>query len=120
MLEAFRIDEAQAAPPPEPENFIGRVRMQNFAHLAGATSLEALAVFFDPGAHTRPHVHSTDQILLVTEGDGTLATESEEHDLTPGVVALIPANTKHWHGAKPGKSMTHWSILGPADTRIVD
>ena len=47
MLETFRVDEAQSAPPPEPENFIGRVRMQNFARLAGATSLEALAVFFD-------------------------------------------------------------------------
>src|SRR5439155_1022978 len=68
----------------------------------------------------RWHVHSTDQILLVTEGEGIIETNEERHDLVPGVVALVPANTRHWHGAKPGKNMTHWSILGPATTKVVD
>ena len=47
MLEVLRVDESQAEPVPEPQNFIGRVRMQNFARSAGATNIEALAVFFD-------------------------------------------------------------------------
>ena len=51
---------------------------------------------------------------------GIIATDAEQHDLAPGVIVLIPKNTRHWHGAKPGKNMTHWSILGPADTRIAD
>jgi len=102
------------------EIFSGHV--DTFTAVGGEHSkdLRLSEIHFKDGARNRWHMHTTDQILLVTEGDGIVATESEQHDLTPGVVALIPANTKHWHGAKPGKSMTHWSILGPANTRIVD
>jgi len=56
---------------------------------------------------------------MCTDGDGIIATDAEQY-LNPGVIVLIPKNTRHWHGAKPGKNMTHWSILGPADTRIAD
>ena len=82
--------------------------------------LRLTEVHFKDGARNRWHVHSTDQILMVTEGDGIVATDTEMQDLGPGAIVLISANTRHWHGAKPGKDMTHWSILGPADTRIVD
>ncbi|OLC09853.1 MAG: hypothetical protein AUH39_03585 [Chloroflexi bacterium 13_1_40CM_67_9] len=75
---------------------------------------------FKSGARNRWHRHTTDQILICTDGDGIIATDAEQHDLTPGVIVLIPKNTRHWHGAKPGKNMTHWSILGPADTQITD
>src|SRR5712691_5507680 len=77
-------------------------------------------IHFKSGARNRWHTHTTDQILICTEGDGLIATDAEQHDLAPGVIVLIPAKTRHWHGAKPGKNMTHWSILGPADTRIAD
>jgi quercetin dioxygenase-like cupin family protein len=85
-----------------------------------STDLRLSEIHFKSGARNRWHMHTTDQILMCTAGDGTITTEAEQHDLTPGVVVLIPANTRHWHGAKPGKNMTHWSILGPAQTRIVD
>ena len=102
------------------EIFSGHVETITAVGGEHSKDLRLSEVHFKDGARNRWHVHTTDQILLVTEGDGTIATEREERDLEPGVVALIPANTKHWHGAKPGKSMTHWSILGAADTRIVD
>jgi len=85
-----------------------------------SNDLRLSEIHFKSGARNRWHTHTTDQILLCTDGDGIIATDAEQHDLTPGVVALIPKNTRHWHGAKPGKDMTHWSILGPADTRIAD
>ena len=56
---------------------------------------------------------------MITEGEGLVATDEERHDVSAGDVALIPANTKHWHGARPGKDMTHWSILGNGKTTIV-
>jgi quercetin dioxygenase-like cupin family protein len=102
------------------EIFSGPV--ETFTAVGGEHSedLRLSEVHFKDGARNRWHVHSTDQILIVTEGDGIIATEQAQEDLVPGVIALIPAKTKHWHGAKPGKTMTHWSILGPADTKIVD
>jgi quercetin dioxygenase-like cupin family protein len=102
------------------EIFSGHVETITAVGGEHSADLRLSEVHFKDGARNRWHVHTTDQILLVTEGDGIVATEREERDLEPGVVALIPKNTRHWHGAKPGKSMTHWSILGPADTRIVD
>ncbi len=102
------------------EIFSGHVETQTIVGGEHSPDLRLSEVHFEDGARNRWHVHSTDQILLVTEGDGIIATETEQQDLAPGVIALIPANTKHWHGAKPGKNMTHWSILGPANTRIVD
>ena len=102
------------------EIFSGHVETLPAVGSEHSKDLRLSEVFFKDGARNRWHVHSTDQILLVTEGEGIVAGEREQHDLTPGVVVLVPANTKHWHGAKPGKDMAHWAILGPGETRIVD
>jgi len=69
-------------------------------------------IHFKNGAVNKPHRHTTDQILVISEGEGLVATDAEKHEVQAGDVAFIPANTRHWHGARPGKDMTHWSILG--------
>lgn len=81
--------------------------------------LTVLEVHFTDGARNRFHIHSTDQILIVTEGSGTVATRQEERSVGPGDVAFIPAGEEHWHGAKPGHDLTHWSITARAKTTIV-
>lgn len=77
-------------------------------------------VHFKDGAVNKWHMHSCDQILVVTEGEGTVADETEERSVTAGDVAFIPANTRHWHGAKPGRDMTHWSILANGKTTTLE
>jgi quercetin dioxygenase-like cupin family protein len=77
-------------------------------------------VAFKDGAANKWHVHSSDQILIITEGEGLVADEHEEREVSVGDVAFIPANTKHWHGARPGKDMTHLAILGPGKTTIAE
>src|SRR5437868_15287632 len=74
-----------------------------------STDLRLSEIDFKSDARNRWHTHTTDQILMCTDGDGIIATDSEQHDLTPGVIALIPKNTRHWHCSKPGKAMTPWS-----------
>ena len=39
-----------------------------------APGLEIFAVFFDAGARTIPHTHSTDQLLYFLEGEGVVGT----------------------------------------------
>jgi quercetin dioxygenase-like cupin family protein len=106
--------------PSVAEIFSGRV--EAFTAVGGehSSDLRLSEIHFRSGARNRWHMHTTDQILLCTSGDGLVATDAAQADLTPGVVVLIPARTRHWHGAKPGKDMTHWSILGPAETTISD
>jgi len=77
-------------------------------------------ITFKAGAANKWHMHTSDQILIVTEGEGIVADEREERQVSAGDVAFIPKNTKHWHGAKPGRDMTHLSILAGGKTTILE
>ena len=100
--------------------FVGEVEAFTAVGAEHSRDLRLSDIHFKDGAANRWHVHTTDQILVVTDGDGFVETDTERHDLTRGVVVLVPANTRHRHGAKPGRDVSHWSILGPGDSRIVD
>jgi quercetin dioxygenase-like cupin family protein len=87
----------------------------------GARDLRMIEVHFKHGARNRLHTHTTDQILVITEGTALVATRGEEHELAVGDVAFIPAGEEHWHGAKQGRDMTHLAINGhESETRITD
>ena len=73
---------------------------------------------FRNGARNKLHTHTTDQILIVTAGEGIVATEHEERAVRAGDVAYIPAGERHWHGAEPGQDFTHLSILTPGAVTI--
>jgi quercetin dioxygenase-like cupin family protein len=68
-------------------------------------------VSFPKGVRNKLHTHNNDQILVVTEGKGIVATESEQQEIAVGDVAVIPAGEKHWHGATDDSAMTHISIM---------
>jgi quercetin dioxygenase-like cupin family protein len=75
---------------------------------------------FADGARTRLHVHDSEQVVVVTAGEGIVATPDAEHALSAGDIAIIPAEEPHWHGAPPRGTVTQISILGgPHTTRLV-
>ena len=98
----------------------GDVDYQTIVGEEQSRELSMSEVHFKNGARNRWHVHSCDQMLVVTEGEGIVADEGEERPVTAGDVAFIPKNTKHWHGAQPGHDMTHLSILAGGKTTIVE
>ena len=100
--------------------FKGAVDYQTAVGEDESRDLRLSEVHFKDGAVNKWHLHSCDQILMVTAGEGIVADEKEEKTVTAGDVAFIPANTKHWHGAKPGRDMTHWSILADGKTTIAE
>ena len=59
------------------------------------------------GAKLNWHTHDSEQIIYATEGKGILATEKEEHVVTPGMLVVIPAGELHYHGAAGDSSFTH-------------
>ena len=67
-------------------------------------------VHFDSGSRNKFHKHSGDQILVITEGTGKVATDNEVLTVTEGDVVLIPARENHWHGAPDDTSMAHITI----------
>ncbi len=119
MLSLLRIDEAAAATPPEPQNFIGRVLMQNLARQAGAAEFEIFAGFCDAGSRTRPHTHPGEQILHFVRGSGFVAFPGEpEQSVAEGSIVVVPAGVVHMHGATAGAPICHVAIRaasGPTD-----
>lgn len=116
-MEILRLDEGLAKEPPEPENFAGRVRMQNISAAGGTSELEYFAVYFDAGAHTRPHTHSTDQVLCFIRGKGFLWIAGEERQsMEKGSVVVVPAGVLHMHGANDDEPICHLAVRGPGPT----
>lgn len=64
-------------------------------------------VNFGKGVRNKFHTHESDQILIVTEGKGYVATEKEKHVVTVGDVIVFPAGEKHWHGATEDSTFSH-------------
>jgi quercetin dioxygenase-like cupin family protein len=87
---------------------------------ASTPSLRVFAVQFVDGGHTTWHRHTSDQILIVTEGRGIVATDDQEIEVEPGDIVVAPAGERHWHGAAPGGSMTHIAVLGPGDEEVLE
>lgn len=119
QIRHVRVERGQATPSHDPI-FVGPVAIQELVNATQASLLRVTAVTFEDGARNRLHRHGADQVLIATSGKGYVATESERHELEPGDVALIPAGTRHWHGANPGVAFTHLSILTPGHMEILD
>jgi len=96
--------------------FRGEVYRDGLVGEAQSKQLTVGAVKFAAGARNIFHIHTYDQVLYVTEGEGIVATEQGEHVIRAGDVAVIPAGERHWHGATPQTGMTHLAIGTPGTT----
>ena len=70
-------------------------------------------VNFDKGVRNKFHIHTSDQVLIVTSGKGICATEQEKVTVFPGDVILFPAGEKHWHGATSDSAFSHIYVASP-------
>lgn len=80
-----------------------------------STDLFLANVTFEPGCRNNWHIHHATkgggQILLCTAGEGWYQEEGKAPvSLTAGTVITIPANVKHWHGAKADSWFSHIAI----------
>lgn len=68
-------------------------------------------VTFEPGCRNNWHIHSTEQILLVTDGAGWYQEEGlPARSLHPGDAVVIKSGVKHWHGASADCFFAHIAI----------
>ena len=77
-------------------------------------------VTFEPGCRNNWHIHHASknggQILICTAGYGWYQEEGKKAiSLEPGKVIVIPANVKHWHGAKKDSWFSHIAIEVPGE-----
>lgn len=77
-------------------------------------------VTFEPGCRNNWHIHRATkgggQILLCVDGAGWYQEEGKPaQDLKPGDAITIPANVKHWHGAKKDSWFSHLAVEVPGE-----
>lgn len=77
-------------------------------------------VTFEPGCRNNWHVHHASkgggQVLICVDGEGWYQEEGKPAvSLTPGTVITIPANVKHWHGAKADSWFSHIAVEVPGE-----
>lgn len=99
------------------DNFTGVV-LQDPVFVGTAPSrMRATNVHFTPGARTAWHSHPVGQVLYAVSGVGRVQLEGEDVQiLYPGDTAMIPPNTRHWHGAAPDMLFTHLAMSEVSDT----
>ncbi len=100
--------------------FTGEVRTQVLVGDDDAPSQRVTAVTFVDGARNSWHSHSCEQVLIVTDGEGIVATETDERAIGSGDVVLILPGERHWHGAAAGKNLTHLAVLLPSTMAIFE
>ena len=90
--------------------FTGEVIMERVLQPQTEGGMSVSIVHFKDGARTNWHVHPGEQILIVVEGEGRVGDGNEEYLIGVGDVVHEGPGVRHWHGAAPGKNMTHISI----------
>ena len=77
-------------------------------------------VTFEPGCRNNWHVHHASkgggQLLICVDGEGWYQEAGKPaQSLKPGNVVTIPAEVKHWHGAKKGSWFSHLAVEVPGE-----
>ena len=116
-MEHEHLDRGAGELPKEYQpHFEGTARFQRFFSPFGDRPA-VFAVHFDAGGRTRPHLHHSGQVLVVTDGEGIVADLRGRRVVRPGDVVTVQPDEWHWHGGTARSSMSHVTIqvLGPAD-----
>lgn len=94
---------------------------QSYLAPLAAGTVPVSNVSFEPGCRNNWHIHhgvdgSGDQVLMCTAGSGWYQAEGEQPvEMVPGTVIRVPANTKHWHGAKADAWFSHVAFITPGE-----
>ena len=86
----------------------------------GESAVFLANVTFEPKCRNNWHIHRAKsgggQILICTAGEGWYQEEGKQAiSLEPGKVITIPANVKHWHGAKKDSWFSHIAVEVPGE-----
>ena len=88
--------------------------------LAKTENLFIANVTFEPKCRNNWHIHRATkgggQILICVDGKGWYQEDGKPaQSLKPGDVVTIPANIKHWHGAKKDSWFSHLAVEVPGE-----
>lgn len=117
-MKVMRISPSSRVPATG-DLFVGKVERQALVGEDESGQIRVGVVVFTDGAVNKMHHHTFDQVLVINEGEGIVQAEGHpEQRVSAGDVIFIPAGTRHWHGAAPGKTMSHITVATPGTTEM--
>jgi quercetin dioxygenase-like cupin family protein len=88
--------------------FTGAVYIDAVAAPSHGARVNASSVHFTPGARTAWHTHPNGQTIWVTDGVGLCQRRGSAIEvIRPGDRVFFEPDEDHWHGAAPGRFMSH-------------
>jgi quercetin dioxygenase-like cupin family protein len=110
-MQLFNRDNATTFDVPK-DRMDGDVVARRFCSERPDRAMQVVLVEFGAGVQNVGwHTHSEDQVLVVTEGRGIVATRDDVVHVTVGDVVECPAGEEHWHGAQEGSTFAHLSFV---------
>jgi len=108
QIDAFGIGEPNTA---FAQYFVGESFLKPLTDMK-AGEIPIFNVTFEPGCRNNWHIHHASkgggQVLICTAGSGWYQEWGKPPvSLEAGMVIFIPANMKHWHGAKKDSWFSH-------------
>ena len=124
MLKKSSIHTRTEEKNANPDYFTGPVMMKEISSIIESKEQKIFHVTFNNGARTKMHDHSGGQILIVTQGIGSLQMYSksgngkskfqikktDKINLEEGDIAYIPAKKLHTHGSVGKRIFSHIAI----------
>ena len=103
------------------QSFTGSVQVDQLFPAKDPSRVSGGVVTFEPGARSAWHTHPLGQILIVTFGYGWAQREGGPiEEIRPRDVVWFEPGEKHWHGASPTTTMTHFAIQESLDGKAVE
>ena len=90
--------------------FTGKITRQTAVSDTEGSDINIDYIYFPKGVRNKFHTHSNDQILVVTKGEGFIATKKKKVKIKKGDIVWAPKNEAHWHGASEKSSFAHIAI----------
>ena len=109
-MKVVKITELDKQPVNAPLFTGTQVYRQTIVQPDDSQNFNFSVVNFSAGSRNKFHSHTSDQILVITEGTGVVATDGEERTVTAGDVVFVPAGENHWHGAPGQTPMSHITV----------
>jgi quercetin dioxygenase-like cupin family protein len=116
-MKFYRPSDIPKAPVSSPL-FVGEVLLQDTPMPEGANDYTLRVVTYAAGARNVPHRHTSDQLIVVTEGTGLVGSGGDVMEVQPGDIVIIPASEDHWHGASADGDVTQVSVTSRTSTTV--
>lgn len=107
--------------PVSKDNFNGNAQMARILPADNPMNISTGIVYFEKNAKTNWHTHPVGQLIIIASGHGQVQQEGGEIiDVYAGDAVWFPPYVKHWHGAAPDETMSHYAFAGIENGKSAD